>query len=186
MSFVADFTEKLRISRIKDPKKRKQESRLYRSLKDNKIDKKEAKKLQKVGLNSFDIDRYSSNRDDRKTSSQARDRSPKPTSYKPPVYSKGAGGVFTKGLSAPKPKAKAPTSMAVAPAYDDSLIEQLEAYSELPDPDEYLAQFDPVTPTNYSVVQQPLTIGNPLKKKQQGGLSQFNSGLKIKSKLLNI
>ena len=72
------------------------------------------------------------------------------------------------------------------PEVEEYDFDEIEPYGELPDPNAALAQFDPVTPTSYSVVQDPLTIGNPLKKKKQGGLNQFSSGLTIKSKLLNI
>ena len=70
---------------------------------------------------------------------------------------------------------------------DDFYEEEL--YDELPE-DEIPEEFDSMNP--FGVKQDPISIGNPNKKRRRGGLSQFSAGGRkggmgtIKSKLLNV
>ena len=57
-SYSESISEKYRISRIKNKKKRKKAKAMYRALKDGKISKKEARKLGKKGISERKLERY--------------------------------------------------------------------------------------------------------------------------------
>lgn len=193
-SFMDNYREKQRIKGIKNKKKRKQQNRLRRALKDNKISKKEAKKLRKIGLNEYDVDRYSQKRHKRSVkniSSRTRARMPaqvqrKELGYMPPMFSKGAGRTFKGPMPAPKPApAPKPTFEQYTPTDINKLIDDAIAKTtpppapEPPPPPQFVYN----QPFAVSGVQQfsPANVGiqrsNPF---QRSGVS---SNLKINQTL---
>ena len=108
--YMDNYREKRRISKIKNPKKRKRQNRLRRALKDNKISKKEASKLERVGVKNNAIDRYAKKRQKRRVKNiSAPMRRMRPAGvdnitkgYQDPLISKGANKVLRNGSSRPK------------------------------------------------------------------------------------
>ena len=195
-NYYDNYKEKKRIKKIKNKKKRKQQNRLRRALKDNKVSKREAKKLRKIGLNEFDVDRYSQKKHKRSVkniSSRTRARMPaqvqrKELGYMPPLYSKGAGRTFKKPAPAPAPKMRAPKPAfeQYAPTDINKLIDDAIAKTTPPPAPEPppTPQFVYNQPFAVSGVQQfsPANVGiqrsNPF---QRSGLG--NSSLKINQTL---
>ena len=128
-SYGESISEKYRISKIKNKKKRKQTKAMYKALRDGKISKKEARKLGKKGISERKLERYDLKRYKR-GSKQGRtvrqDRGDRSVGYVPFLKQK----IKTKKS---KPKAKAtskPTKTYTAPKASSKYAKQIASLTK--------------------------------------------------------